>query len=127
MTPVGMSTTAWRVRTTVAPAMAPAAAAVAPFTKACTCGLARWRTNQRPWADEEHGDLGSGHGCHHADHERERPEAAVAPVGEPGQLPRGDCDDGHDRGGDPVEEGLHDRQPLVVDVESSHAQDEQER
>src|SRR5438477_12718699 len=36
MTPVGTSTTAWRVRTTVAPAIAPAAAAVAPFTNALT-------------------------------------------------------------------------------------------
>src|SRR5262249_59939111 len=39
---------AWRASTVTAPAMAPAAAAVAPRTKALTCLLLRWRTNQRP-------------------------------------------------------------------------------
>ena len=47
-TAVSPSTTAPRVRTTVAPAMAPAAAAVAPLTKARTWGLSRWRMNHRP-------------------------------------------------------------------------------
>src|SRR5207245_1750139 len=45
ITPVGTSTTAWRVSTTVAPAMAPAAAAVAPLTNALTWRLSRWRMN----------------------------------------------------------------------------------
>src|SRR5207237_462148 len=46
--PVGRSTTACRVSTIVAPAIAPAAAAVAPFTKARICGFSRWRMNHRP-------------------------------------------------------------------------------
>ena len=45
---VGQSVTAERVRTTVAPAIAPAAAAVAPFTNARTCALSWWRTNHLP-------------------------------------------------------------------------------
>ena len=48
MAAVLMSTTAPRVRTMVAPPMAPAAAAVAPLTKARSWGLSRWRMNQRP-------------------------------------------------------------------------------
>src|SRR5439155_21467629 len=38
----------WRDSTTTAPAMAPAAAAVAPETKALIWALSRWRMNHRP-------------------------------------------------------------------------------
>jgi hypothetical protein len=48
MAAVGRSVTVWRVSTMTAPGMAPAAAALAPLTKAFICGLSRWRTNQRP-------------------------------------------------------------------------------
>src|SRR5258706_5620308 len=48
MAAVGMSVMVWRLRTTTAPAMAPAAAAVAPLTKALIWGGSRGRMNQRP-------------------------------------------------------------------------------
>src|SRR6266849_2824397 len=47
MAAVGMSVMGWRPSTTTAPAMAPAAAAVAPLTKALIWGWSRCRMNQR--------------------------------------------------------------------------------
>ena len=44
---VGRSKMARRPRTTQAPAMAPAAAAVTPLTNAFTCGFSPKRSNQR--------------------------------------------------------------------------------
>jgi len=38
----------WRLSTMTAPPMAPAAAAVAPLTKALIWGWSRWRMNHRP-------------------------------------------------------------------------------
>ena len=48
MAAAGQSVRVWRDSTTTAPAMAPAAAAVAPLTNAWICALSRWRMNHRP-------------------------------------------------------------------------------
>jgi hypothetical protein len=73
--------------------------------------------HEQPGGDEQPGDLGAAHRGDGAKHQGDGPQPGVALVGQARELCRGDDDDGHDGRGDTVEQRLHHRQALVVDVD----------
>src|SRR5258707_768081 len=73
--------------------------------------------HEQAGGDEQDRDLRAGHRGDDGEDRADDPQPGVAAVGEPGEFPGGDGDDGHDGGGDAVEQRLHDRQPGIPGVD----------